>query len=513
MSACSIEESEESAANNIITVTSNTDAHPINLPACDPADPEVRFIKENGDWADINNPSYRVYCVHPGDYTDQKTIRITADGEPGNERWIRLYNPLTPNDDSTHPVSVDDTRRAIVARFEFGYEGNSANNWFVDRITKRGTYAHTVHEGSARVIFNRMLLERGDDTLFYVSNAKYVTLQNSVLRQTMVVPNADRHCINIDGNHHGVRIINNEIYDCAGDGVQFGPSATGGASVFNNDIYITPALYSDCQGNLDPNGSCACAENAIDMKGPGGRLSPLPEQEWVRIERNRIWGFRPTDTSCGGTGSSGQSIAIGSGVDNQVNFALIRDNIIMDGSSGVEIGLATVDHISIIGNLIYGMTKNHPDNYSGSITNLSGDAVDVYLNTIIDATYWFRTGPNADKNDVRCNIAIDGNDVPFPGVGYDDVSVVDYNFFYNTGEYTTEGSQNHDLVFDSSAEALHGEYCFDRRQWTGQEQLCIPYGLATAASPHYNACDLELGQQTGIGVSDETWGGVNIWGI
>ena len=501
-SACSTEESFGYSGKSS-SGTSSTNVILIELPTCDQANPEVRFIEKNEDWADINEPSYRVFCVLPGDYTDLGTIYITADGEDGNERWIRLYDPQAPNDESTHPVDVDDTRRAIVERFNFGHEGDPATNWFVDRITKRGG-SLVVWKGSERIVLNRLLMEHGHQALFAVLNAKDATLQNSVLRQTEIVPNADRHCIIIGQNSHGTQIINNEIYDCAGDGIQFGPNSGGGAVILNNDIYLTPVMYSDCQGNLDPNGSCACAENAIDLKGPGEavRPFPLPEKDWVQIKHNIIWGFRPTDSSCGGTGSPGQSVSIGSGADNYVSYVLIRDNIIMDGPSGIEIGLATVDHISIISNIIYGMTKNLPDSYYGAITNLGGDAIEIYLNTIINATYWLRIGPNADQNDVLCNIAIDGNARPFSSEMYDDVSVVDYNFFYNTVEYTTEGLQNHDLVFNLVTDAKHSDYCFYRSQWTGPLQVCIPYSLATVESPHHNACDSNIGQRTGIGVSD-----------
>ena len=479
-------------------------AVPINLPTCDPEDPEVRFIEKNDEWAYINDPTYRVFCVYPGDYTGRGTIRITSDGEPENERWIRLYDPQAPDDKTTLPVAVDDTRRAIIKNFEFGSEGDPANDWIVDRITKRGSSAIFISEGSERIIMNRMLMELGEGFLLMLQNTKDVTLQNSVLRQTELVPYTDRHCINITQSHQGVRITNNEIYDCAGDGIQFGPDAAGGAFIYNNDIYVTPSLYSDCLGNLDPNGSCACAENAIDMKGPGGRVFPLAENEWVRFEHNRVWGFRPTDINCGGTGSPGQSVTIGSGAENHVNFIEIKNNIIMDGPSGVEIGMATVDHISITGNLIYGIKQFQPDLYYGAITCLSGDSVEIYLNTIINTAYWLRIGPNADHNDVRCNLAINGNARPFASEIYGEESIADYNFFYNTGDFTTEGGQNHDLVFDTAADAMNEEYCFYRRQWTGPELVCIPNARSTATSPHHYACDPLLGQRNGIGVSNDT---------
>jgi hypothetical protein len=483
---------------------------PIDLPSCAPA-ADVRIITTDADWDDINDPAIRVFCVHPGDYRAYGDIRLTADGTAGAERWIRWYDPDAADDTTTHPVNMTEQDRAVVLHLRVGLDGDAADHWRIDRLTVRGApWGNLVSFGSSNNVLNRLLVEEGQShQVTFADGATDNTLQNSVVRHTERVPDADRTCVNLAGGQIGTRIVANEIYDCAGDGIQFSPN-TGYGYVENNDIYLTSDLYSDCSGNLSDSGLCACAENAIDFKSPRDRQWPLAEAEWVRIERNRMWGFRPTDSACGGTGSPGTAVAIGSGDTNAVDFVLLRDNIIMDSPGGVAIGVAPVRNISIIGNLLYDLTHARTDDYQGALTNGGDDHIEFYLNTVIDSRHWFRNGPAADENDLRCNIAIGSGGRPFSSVEWGTNSTADYNFFYDTDPYTTE-DPSHDISLPTAAEAAHEPLCFERKRLTAPETYCIEHGKPTAASPHWNACDDDLGSRADIGVDDATGAALGTW--
>lgn len=491
------------------TAETNRYEVPIDLPSCAPA-PDVRIISTDADWDDINDPALRVFCVEPGDYTGVGGIRLFADGAPGAERWIRWYDPSASDDETTHPVHMDEADRAVVQQLRVGYDDDGAHHWRIDRLTVRGApWGNPITFGSSNNVLNRLLVEQGQShQISFSDGATDNTLQHSVVRRTERVPDADRTCINLAGGQVGTRIVANEIYDCAGDGIQFSPG-TGYGYVESNDIYLTDALYSDCSGNLTPSGTCACAENAIDFKSPRDRAWPLDDHEWALILRNRMWGFRPTDSACGGTGSPGTAVAIGSGADNAVDFVLLRGNVIMDSPGGIALGVAPVHHVSIIGNLLYDMTHAREGDYQGALTCGGDDQIEMYLNTIIDSNYWFRNGPGADENDVRCNIAIGNGGRPF-GVDWGTDSTADYNFFYDTDPYTTE-DPDHDIVEPTAAAAAHDPYCVEIKRLTGPETKCIEHGTPTPASPHWGECPDSLGSRAGIGVDDTTGTALGSW--
>jgi hypothetical protein len=99
----------------------------VELPTCGQDDPEVLHISEVQDWGAINDPALRVFCVHPGDYTQKGAIELTADGTPGRERWIRWYDPASPDDDTSHPATMQEEQRAVIERLLLGAEGDAAD--------------------------------------------------------------------------------------------------------------------------------------------------------------------------------------------------------------------------------------------------------------------------------------------------------------------------------------------------------------------------------------------------
>ena len=106
-----------------------------------------------------------------------------------------------------------------------------------------------------------------------------VTIQNSTFKDVKPKPRKDRHCIFVQARAHRVKILNNTIFDCAGDGIQVAPNASGpqNALIADNHLYITDKM-------IRPDGR-ACAEGALDFKGGRG----------VVVRNNTMHGFRPTD--------------------------------------------------------------------------------------------------------------------------------------------------------------------------------------------------------------------------
>ena len=471
----------------------------LSVPSCQGSD--VMHIYQASQLALINDAPARVFCVYPGDYSEAGEIQLTADGTESAPRWILWYDPNNSTD-QTHPVKLNVGNEALIVGLRFGISGNPANHWIVHRVTVRSGQVQFRNGSSNNVLSNMLIEQPGDGNAVTITeNSDNNVIQYTVIRDTKKMPGKDNHCIGLS-TQKNTQILSNEIYDCAGDSIQ-SFSSSGPYVVRDNDIYITPEMYTNCAGVLTESGDCACAENAIDFKGPGGRSFPLTEDQWVKIENNRIWGFRPSDAACATTGSRGESIQIGSGDTNQVDFVLVKNNAIWDGVTAVAVGVATVNNVSVQGNFIAGMTHGKAEHKQAAIQNISGDTFEMYSNIIASSDYWFRNKQNAERNDVRCNVLIDSNDRPFQDSWAAD-SQADYNFFYNTTEYGTE-TPDHNLVFPAASDAQHSDLRIERKRLTGPEVAFLPFGVVSSQSPQAFACDPFIGQRLGIGV-DDTFG-------
>ncbi|MBW2456397.1 MAG: hypothetical protein JRI68_17890, partial [Deltaproteobacteria bacterium] len=164
---------------------------PVTPPACAQSDPEVRLIETVTDWQDINDPSYRIFCVAPGDYTTAGTIQLQADGQGAAPRWIRYYDANDPTDDR-HPVDRANGEHAVVAALRF----EDADFWIVHGLTQRGLGNWTstqLNAGSEHNVLNRMLIEDGRVTIRH--GAHHNTVQNSMFREAPLAPQQDRIAI------------------------------------------------------------------------------------------------------------------------------------------------------------------------------------------------------------------------------------------------------------------------------------------------------------------------------
>ncbi len=461
---------------------------PVTLPDCDDHDPSVRLIQQDSDWEDINSEDYRIFCVAPGDY-GAVAPRLARDGTAEAPRYLRYYNPADPTDDR-HPAMQGEAERAIIG----GMRMTDVRYWVVDGITITGDWERVLFEESSdHNVLNRVLLDNAAVVVRH--GAHYNTIQNSVLRNAPKSPNSDRVCMVLSGSNddqdvviRGTRILNNEIYDCT-DAIQAYrvDDSThridfGGTIIDNNDLYLTDGMYTDCNGNLDPQGACACAENGIDLKAAGTGPDNI-----VVVSNNRMWGFKSTDTACGGTGSGGAA----SVVHMTARYTLYQGNIIWDSPRAMTF---INDHHTAIDNLIYSVRR---DDEKGTAIYPDGPNCEIYRNIIIDSDRWVAAYGNA--GDYRCNVLIEAGRNTAAGASLQ----ADYNFYYDAEQMALPGT--HDIVSEQAVDGMHTERCFQVRPWTGPEEICIPNGAPTDNSPHAGACDPQLGQRPNVGVHDGLW--------
>ncbi len=464
---------------------------PFTPPTCNPSDNETLIIKSTSDFGKINNAGKRIFCVQPGDYSSAKVVLSVA-GTAAKPRII-VYDGATPA--MQHPVKMSESVRAVLSGLEFSA---AAKHWQVHGLTFRrkspGTFVR-FKDGSTNNLLDGVLIEDGGGGGGQLAFGASVdnTVQRSVLRNSIAQSGVDSHCLVI-GSASGIRVVSNEFYDCAGDALQVHPGGVvKDVLIANNDLYLTPAAHSDCNGSTDPTkpgfGNCACAENAIDLKNGGIAAAP------IRILNNRMWGFRKTDGKCSGTGSAGPAVAWSG--DYEKSHVVIAGNIISDiGGRGMTLGTAAAkkSRISVNGNII------HDTGDTGIVAWGGYTQSEFYFNTFVKTGDYLQTNAGASALELRCNLMLDAG--AKAGQSWDNKSTAAYNGFFNTTPFTTQAST--DVVKPKTADAAGKDFCTTRKRITAQEQFCIPLVQPTSASPHAKACDPTVGSTKGIGVDDAT---------
>jgi len=456
---------------------------------------DVTFTENNATWseslieAELNGEDGdKVFCFNPGDYTDHNEYDITKSGNSTSDRrWIRLTGTSM-----VHPIDLSGGQRATIKGIAL-----KAQNWVIHRMAYDGTGGGS-HENieleQDNVLVDRVLLENCDagpvtstEACLRIESADGIVLQNSVLRDTEWKGRSvqdpgndprDQHCIEFAGASEDVIIVNNEIYNCAGDGAVINNGATvSGLIVEDNDFYVDSSMY--CQdGSPDPNGNKAASENALDFKGGGTVSKP------VDIVHNRMWGFQQTSTNCGASGSSGEAINLNEDQDGRnADYVLIRENVIEDAPRAVSCPNGSPDRISIWSNLIY--NNSGVGDKTGYMLDLQRcHDVEVYWNTLATVTdYWVRVG--GSDQDFRCNVILNGNNkTGTVGSG----TAADKNAFYSTTQWTTGSGDFCDGGTGcATADANNTSYAYYRKRWTAPTtQSTIPNARATSAtSPHW----------------------------
>ena len=357
-------------------------------------------ISASTPWSSINW-SNNTICIEAGDHTSKGTLTIpsSASGNSGNYKVLRYYRAGDSNDEPWNQSAVN---RAKISKMSF-----SGNFWIIHRLTIDGSGVNnsaTLIAGSNLILSRLLAQDYNSNILRFDDGGANKILQNSVVRQSVKLANSDRHCIQISGTQVSIYIVNNEIYDCAGDGLQTSRgSVPRDLIIENNDIYATSAMYCNSDGTPNVNGVRSASENALDIKEAGDDPA-LP----LQAIHNRFWGFRSTSSNCGGSGSAGEAAIFhnnSSTVPGATNkFGIFQNNIVWDGTKAFAAPNATPERFSIIGNLIYDMT--HQDGGPASAIDIGkAESTEVYLNTIIASIQGIGLG-SSDTNDARCNVVI-----------------------------------------------------------------------------------------------------------
>jgi hypothetical protein len=454
----------------------------VTLPACgSAASPPtgVWHIRSVADWAKVNDAALTTFCVHAGDYTAAGDIRLTASGTTQTPRVIRFFE-APPK--STPPWRRPVAERALVARLEL----DGASHWVIERLAIGATTKRTnllrLGAGATFNVVHRCLLQTGGGGGGQISiGGDDNVVQASVLRETIVSAGDDNHCIKVSGGAKRTRIVQNEIYDCAGDGIQIGSAPLPVASyegtvIAGNDIYCEKL--------------CGKGENGVDLKGAGGS----GEANWLRIVDNRIWG-----RMAGGGSSSGatnQGLIDVSAELQQKGHVLVRGNVLFENDYAIkpEKGQPSdpgrSHHWSIIGNLIFDIGERAID------LGHNSPSAEIYYNTIVELAAgkrWYSDYQSSTGGDVRCNLLVDAR-----GSKSEAAQVV---FSHNALVGQTDPIGTDNLVSTRPAAGLR-DYCFVIKQLTAPQLRCIPAALPTKSSTVASGCPKDVGQRKGVGLDD-----------
>ncbi len=454
--------------------------------SCDTSSSSVRIIDSVDDLVDLNNASYRVFCLASGDYRSAGVISLTRSGNAAAPRIIRPLDNWPSGVDNV--VQLAASRRVLLHRLELV----GASHWVIDgmavinadRSTSLSNRTVQLLYGSSDNTLHRSLIEGGRIGLRMLRSHRN-TLQQNVVRRTILLSNSDSNCINIEGDGgqtiRGNRVVSNEAYDCT-DSLQLVARADDGGVRFpgtviaNNDFYLTSAVYTDCSGNRDHGGSCSAAEGRLDIKG-GGTGSGNADN--VRVLRNRIWGARATDPVLGGT-SWGSGISICCGAD--IAHVTIEDNTIFDSDRGISVSGTGTRNISVNNNRLIRIGTGR-QNTGYAMLALAGTSDTQWRhNVVYRASSWGLF--QGRRHLARCNAVLDAPN----GIADSDVNIGS-NFYY--GDAHPPGGHNVDSadhIGRAVSQSGHASYCLNRKRLTGSEQICLPYAAIGSGSPHRNSC-------------------------
>jgi hypothetical protein len=458
----------------------------------------------------LENPSYRVICVAPGDYRAAGRIDLWASGSPGAPRVLRF---------DASDLGQTAAQRSQRAVFENLYVLGSW--WQIHGLTFRPRLADnhwfvTIYGGD-HVVLDGNWIDGSDHPNTGANNGIVVgayegdpATYNTVQRNVVVNGNQMRRDVDYAGiligrgrttterNDYNA-ILDNEVIDW-GDGISVSavsdtctdPATQHGTIIDGNDVYVTPAKYVDCTtGAADPEGQCACAENAIDVKAmPSGG----PEV-WTKITNNRVWGTRPTTTAgrCGGSGSNGQAINSGSVCARNVYVAR---NVVADSTTGI---VAAGTTWIVAGNLFHDIRESDgrgPYGTKAIYPATTASDLEIQFNTVVGADNGY--DDQSSNTDTRCNVLVNDSAVAgtagFRGAAHS----TEHNYLYASTQPNIVGNTNE--FHPSADDSRDVPYCYWRRRWTGPERVCVPYGATTSESLHTAAaasCDADLGAPFG----------------
>lgn len=461
-------------------------AEAVELPDCD-AEGAV-IIDSPSELALLADPRYRVLCVAPGDYRSAGVQHIEAvSGRPGAPRVLRLLTaPRPPAQAMRAPLSQQALMPPLVFR--------DVSHWlldglaFIDIDAPTGTYPLRFF-ASSDLLLNRLRVEGNRHGIEFHHRSHDITLQNSLIGD-MDMDSArgnDAVCVAFEGRYtdkgqdaesavvRNVRVLANEIYNC-NDGVQLiwnrdaqhQPDFSG-TLIAGNDIYIDARRLTDCKGRLDPDGDCACTENAIDLKA--GALSP---SDPVVIRHNRFYGWRKTDTACNpGARSWGSAISVHFKAAQHIR---IEQNLFWDVASGVALTHHAAQ-IVVADNLFHTVPARGGGNGVAIVSYEDVDAVEITGNRIVGAHKWLSL--LSTRTHLSCNVISESGAAM--GQLLDD-SQAERNSYY--GLASPRFTSVDDRFSDSYLDAGDGALCTTVRPLSRARRLCLERAVSSRDSEH-----------------------------
>jgi len=461
-------------------------------------------------WSSVPWSTKDTICIEAGDYTALGTLEIHGiSGTSGSPKSLRYYEAGNGNPD--HPVVRADSSgpEAVIKHIDI----DDADYWIFQGLTIRdmGSGSTSVSNfvvNSSHNVFDRLLIEdvSGVNGIFLalINDSDGNVVQNSVFRDANGGENGDTPCVMLYSQHQSFDsydanreledtiIVNNEFINCS-DGILTNRTSNAlesvegayypGTVIENNDIYLTPDVYTDCEGNWTTTGDCACAENGIDLKATVAPGDWDDDDKRFRVLNNRIWGYRDADSDCGPTlGANGDALML----HDTSRAALIQGNVVWDSVYGIAVtsSAATTEdvgdvdeedtHNYVVNNLIYG-TSSH-----GIRMNRAMDFNYFYGNTVVGTSglwAWLTdsTGETNEENVVACNAAVNSGGSSF---SVHDYNVSEWNGFYNTTEYCPTSCDNDDYGSD-----YHDAWTFHIKRWTGPVTQTIGDAVRSPSTP------------------------------
>ena len=472
-------------------------ALPVVVPPYDATNPDHFLIQSAADWSHINDPDKHVFYVDPN--PDYGTVTITASGTASEPRYLALHNAT-----DLHPAQLPVAEQANVSLV---FDGVS--NWYVDRLSSMGHsdgysgYELVVQPVSHDIVINRMNFSDFKGAVIVLSGTSDTTFTHDITiqrcrmdRMTAAGIDSDKVAIILAGSAwdeyrrvEDVHIVDNEIRDC-NDGIMLlrhaelpggNPVNYPGTVIDCNQIYVDSEVYTDGQGNHDPNGLWAWTENAIDLKA--GSDDPSKP---VIVSNNYMWGYRRTDKNGGGSGSWGTAF----GGHYDVKNIEIHDNVVFDSNRGLDFGDPhglpySVENLYAHHNIFYNIGFHTEGGTEYCHYFYASKDVVYENNTVVGVdkhSRWFALSGDEEGLTVSCNAVIDswamtGNRAPS--------TVVEDNYFYNTEpQQAGDGAE-----YPSAADAHMGDLTFTADRYTNQpHEITLPGVVTTPSSPHAGWC-------------------------
>ncbi len=475
-------------------------AVPINVPDCTPnASTAVVSNNTQIDTA-VANSAIKVICLNPGSYSE---IKLDLSGTEQSPRYIIPNHPTGAA--LPKPWNQPQNQRVKVNKLIF-----TSNYWRVIgiNIVSDAGLILEIRQGFNNNVADNVLVEglseriqpgAGDRSMTRIrETAFYNHIQNSVLRNPPRVPGDDSHCLVIRDSRHNT-IINNQFYDCPGDGIQITTFPTPnwdnrGNKIINNELYLTDRLYADCSdasidANLNGSGECACAENALDIKYNVD--TPVANnQDKFEIRGNELYGFRKTHQACGGSGDMTAPAIYLQNVGTQ--DILIEGNVLANSDTGVQFkdtGSGGPDNISFLNNLLYNIRLNAAIQIAAGKNNtFTHNTVVLTLNDQVTGRHSIRLSGNAQSALISNNLFLSSN-VNYRGfTDLTDTSGFNLqnNGYVQMATPITGLPGVNDMQFPNDPLSNYAQHCFNSQKHTAGVPLCYLY-----LEPGFNAATVD----------------------